>query len=190
MNPRLADIVTRAKRIGFPKASIENAIARGQGVSASGAPLENVTVEAMIPPGVATIIHSETDSKARTLSDIRLAVKEAGGTVTPTTHLFDRAGKIVFEKPENIQETEIFDRAIEAGATDFELDEDGNLVVSTESSKITSVASALSDLLGVKVKRSEIIWEPKEETMVELPLSEGVWASLGTSMESRMHCHP
>jgi transcriptional/translational regulatory protein YebC/TACO1 len=53
INPRLATVITTAKKMGFPKASIESAIARGQGVSPNRAPLENVTIEAMIPPSVA-----------------------------------------------------------------------------------------------------------------------------------------
>ena len=36
-NPKLADLVTKAKKEAFPKASIEAAIARGQGKSLTGA---------------------------------------------------------------------------------------------------------------------------------------------------------
>lgn len=167
MNPRLADIVTKAKRIGFPKASIENAIARGQGVSPSGAALESLTIEAMVPPSVATIIECQTDSKLRTLSDIRLAIKEMGGTVTPTNHMFERKGRITLEKPQEIEETEIFDKAVEAGAIDMEIQEDNTVIVSTESNRTTAVADALVQTTGLKVKSSDIVWVPKIDMMVD-----------------------
>ena len=64
-NPRLAGLVVHAKKAGFPKSSIESAIARGQGVSPSGAMLETMTIEAMIPPSIAAVIECQTDSKAR-----------------------------------------------------------------------------------------------------------------------------
>ena len=48
-NPKLADLVTKAKKEAFPKASIEAAIARGQGKSLTGASLERLTVEGILP---------------------------------------------------------------------------------------------------------------------------------------------
>lgn len=169
MNSRLADVITKAKKIGFPKASIENAISRGQGLSASGVALENVTIEAMVPPSVAVIIECQTDSKPRTLADMRLAIKEAGGNVTPTNHLFERKGRVVFENSLNIGETDIFDRAIEAGAIDVEVEEEGDVVVTTKPSQTTAVASALAQSSGFKIKSSDIIWDPKEDMMVDVP---------------------
>lgn len=87
-NPQLAAIVATAKKQGVPKATIENAIARGQGISPKGTALESLTIEAIIPPSVATIIECQTESKLKTLADIRLLIKYFGGSVTPTTHLF------------------------------------------------------------------------------------------------------
>ena len=186
MNPRLADVVTRAKKIGFPKASIESAIARGQGVSPNGAALESLTVEAMIPPSVSVIIECQTDSKLRTLADVRLAVKDAGGTVTPTSHMFERKGRIVLENPENTAETEVFDRAIEAGAIDVETVEDGGIIVSTESSETTAIADALRHTTNLKVRNLDIIWDPKEDMMVDISLREGIDAFLGMSTSDQM----
>lgn len=187
MNPRLATVITTAKKMGFPKASIESAIARGQGVSPNGAPLENVTIEAMIPPSVAVIIECQTDSKARTLADVRLAVKEAGGSVTPTNHLFERKGKVVFERSENTEEVDIMDQAIEAGAIDVDIaSEDGTqeVVLLTESTQTTAVASAMVQASGMRLKSSEIIWDPKAEMMVEVTSTEILTGFLGKHSQS------
>ena len=184
MNPRLADVVARAKKMGFPKASIESAIARGQGVSPSGVALENLTIEAMVPPSMAFIIECQTDSKLRTLGEIRLAIKESGGTVTPTNHLFDRKGRVVFQRSSVVKDTEIFDRAIEAGATDVEIDED-DIVVCTEPSQLTAVANTLAQALGSEAKSSDIIWDPKEDMAVDIRSPELFRGFLGTKAGSR-----
>ncbi|KAK4694127.1 hypothetical protein P7C71_g3403, partial [Lecanoromycetidae sp. Uapishka_2] len=122
----------------------------------------------MLPPSVAVIVECQTDSRLRTLSDMRLAVKEAGGTVTPTNHLFNRKGKIVFENPGGMDEEDIFDLAIEAGAVDIELEDDGNIVVYSESNETTAVAKALSESSSLRLTNSDIIWDPKEDMMVDV----------------------
>ena len=167
-NPQLASLIAMAKKHSFPKAAIENAIARGQGISSKGTALESLTVEAIIPPSVAAIIECQTDSKARTLADMRNAIKEFGGSVAPTIHLFERRGKLVFEKVKGLDETEVFDKAIEAEATDVMMEEDGSLVVYAAPHQTTAIAQNLSDMLGLRVQSSDLVWDPKEETKVEV----------------------
>lgn len=167
MNPRLADLVTKAKKIGFPKASIENAIARGQGVSQSGAPLENVTIEAMMPHSVAIIIECRTDSKPRTLTEMRLAIKDFGGTVTPTKHIFEQKGRILARMTPYPEPAHLFDRVIEAGVIDVQTDGE-NIQIFTEPSQTTAVANKLVESLGFKIEETNIIWDPKEDMMLDM----------------------
>ena len=159
-NPRLALAITRAKKDGFPKASIEAAIARGQGVSASGAKLESVTIEAMIPPSVAVVVDSQTDSKLRTLNEIRLIIKEHGGQVAPTGYLFDRKGEIVFRPKDGVGVDEILETAVEAGVLDIEEGLEGRLIVYSEPSATKHVSDVLMRQFGLTVESSEIIWDP------------------------------
>lgn len=168
LNPRLADAISRSKKEGFAKASIEAAIARGQGRSTSGASLESVTVEGILPNNVAVIIECETDSRLRTLADVRLAMKEAGGSATPCAYLFEKRGRVVFEPKDSVGVNEGMDSALEAGATDIEEDEDGGLVVTSEPSDTKSVGEAMTDALGLTIKLSEIVWCPNEDTLVQL----------------------
>lgn len=121
-----------------------------------------------MPPSVAVIIECQTDSRLRTLSDIRLAIKEAGGTMTPTNHLFDRKGKVTLENPEGMEEEDVFDLAIEAGAVDFERGDDDSVVVYTETNETTTVAKAMTESSSLRVTDSDIIWDPKEDMMVEV----------------------
>ena len=166
-NPRLALAVTRAKKDGFPKASIETAIARGQGVSTSGAKLESVTVEAMVPPSVAIVVDSQTDSKLRTLNEIRLIIKEHGGQVTPTGYLFDRKGEIVFKQKEGVGVDEILETAVEEGALDIEEGLKGRLIVYSEPSATKHVSDVLMSRFGLEVESSEIIWDPNTQADID-----------------------
>lgn len=175
MNPRLATVIAAAKKIGTPKAIIEKSIAIGQGISPSGATLENVMVEAMMPPSIALIIECQTDSKKRTLENLRYLIHKAGGSVTPTSHFFKRKGRIVFEKPEEVGEVEAIDLAIEAGALDADVSlEDGNeeLIVLTKATELTDAANALAQSSGLKMKSSDIIWDPMEDLTVNVESSE------------------
>ncbi|KAL2871341.1 post-initiation translation factor DPC29 [Aspergillus lucknowensis] len=167
-NPRLTLALSNAKRAGIPKAIIEAAVARGQGLSVTGEALESVTIEAILPHSVAAVIECQTENKARCLQDVRHAVKNAGGTATPTAYLFEKKGRIAFEKKDGVNADDCLDQAIEAGATDITTDEDGRIVVFTEPSETKNVGEALSKLIGVAVEELEILWVPKDDTLVEL----------------------
>jgi transcriptional/translational regulatory protein YebC/TACO1 len=146
---------------------MESAIARGQGRSSTGSALENVMIEAIMPPTVAMIIEAETDNAKRTLGELRLLVSRHGGAVTPTNYLFQKKGRVSFEKDErNLGVDEVLDDAIEAGAEDVEADEDGSIVVWTEPNKTTAAAEALQKSLNLKVESSDIIWDANEDTKV------------------------
>ncbi len=160
--------MVNAKKGALSQASIESAIARGQGKTTSGAALESLTVEAMLPFSVGAVIEGQTDTKLRTLQVIRAMILRRGGSITPTAFLFERKGKVVFEKKGGISVDEVLDQAIEAGATDVDMDEDGRLVVETEPTEISAVAQRLSESLGVSVESSDIIYDPKEDTLVSL----------------------
>jgi len=160
---------------GIPKASMEAAIARGQGRSTSGAALENLTLEVIMPPQVAMVIDIETDNRARSLMELRFVVKFHGGTVSPTSYLFTKKGRVSFEKDErNLGVDEVLDEAIEAGAEDVETDEDGNIIVWTEPQGTSAASQALMKSLDLKIQSSEIIWDANEDTMVKLDSTDAV----------------
>ena len=177
-NPRLALAIAKAKQAGFPKASIETAIARGQGISATGARLEPVTIEAMIPPSVAAVIDVQTDNKLRTLADARLVIKEHGGQVTPTAYLFERKGQIVFQAKDGLTLDDLLEPALEAGALDIVEGEDGTFVVYTEPAATKSATDALTEALGLGVQASDIIYDPCEMVHLESKEAEENLASM------------
>ncbi|KAI1914036.1 hypothetical protein LOZ61_002454 [Ophidiomyces ophidiicola] len=168
-NPKLAAAIASAKRSGMSKATMEFAIAKGQGKTTSGAPLEPLTIEAMFPGSVAVVIECQTDQKGRTLQEVRHIIKEYGGTLTPTTFLFEKKGKIVFEKdPRKITEDDCLESAIDAGAVDVDTDSKGRLIVYTDPAMTKAVGEKLAASLGLKIESLDIIWDPNRDTMVML----------------------
>lgn len=170
--------------MNFPAHSIQAAIARGQGVTASGAALEGLTVEAIVPLGqnqVAVIVECQTDSKARTLSEVRMAVKDEGGSVSAVGHLFEKKGRIVLSiggLGSEIEEGEVFDMCVEAGATDvkfhpFDLVGMGERLeaeVFTEPTETSAVAKQVGEIGSqrLSVEKVEVIWDAKEESQVDV----------------------
>ncbi|ELQ44604.1 DUF28 domain-containing protein [Pyricularia oryzae Y34] len=171
-SPQLASAVAAAKKAGLPKENIDSALARALGRSASGGALESITVEAMIPPSVAILMEVETDSKARSQQDIHKILKARKVTVTPTKFLFGRTGRVVFApKPDLAADTlidQIMDDAIEAGAEDLELNEDGNVVVWTPTANVSLLAKEVGGKFGLETLSTDILWTPNEDTMAEI----------------------
>ncbi|KAJ0296997.1 hypothetical protein COL5a_010712 [Colletotrichum fioriniae] len=158
-------------RHGVPKAVIDSAIARGQGRSASGASLESLTLEAILPPGVALIIEVETESKARSLQDLKVLVKKHRGAANATTFFFTRLGRVVFAAKEGgapVSIDDIMDDAIECGAEDLEADEEGNLVVWTQPNMTNAVVNGVGPKFELELLSSEIIWNANEDTKVKI----------------------
>ncbi|KAL3471800.1 transcriptional regulator TACO1-like protein [Aspergillus californicus] len=167
-NPRLTLALSNAKRTGIPKTLVEAAIARGQGVSVTGQALEQITIEAILPHYVAAMIECQTEHKARVLQDVRHAIKETGGTATPTAYLFEKKGRIVFKKKDGVSPDDCLDQAIDAGAADITSDDHGRILVFAEPTDTKSVGEALSKSAGLAIEELEIVWVPKRDTMVDL----------------------
>jgi transcriptional/translational regulatory protein YebC/TACO1 len=126
----------------------------------------------MLPGAVAAIVECQTDSKGRTLHDVRHILHRNGGNMTPTAFLFEKKGKIWFEEKPDVSVDLIMDEAIEAGATDITT-EDGMIVVETEPSDVTAVAVKLQQLFSLQVHHSSIIYDANEDTLVELDERQG-----------------
>lgn len=200
-NPQLAACIAAAKKASVPKATIDAAIARGQGRSAEGASLEPLTLSMVTgtSPAVALIVDAETDSRARTLQLLRTVAKRHKATAGSAEFFFRRAGRVVFAPgggdgaaeggegggggdappataPVGVED--VMDAAIEAGAEDLEADEEGNIVVWTGPGGTSQIVGALgggpSAAFDLKVLSSAIVWTPVEETRAPVDSAEEV----------------
>jgi transcriptional/translational regulatory protein YebC/TACO1 len=182
LNPRLALAISTAKKSAVPKASIEAAVARGQGLSASGAALESLVFEAILPPSIATIIECQTDNKLRSLAEIRLLIKESGGQTSTVAFMFEKKGRIILRKKDGMDADEVLEPALEAGVIDVKEDEEGRVVLYTEPAQTNKTAERLAKELDMEIEESDVIYDPNEDTKVPLE-DEGAAKELGNFLD-------
>ncbi len=77
-NPRLKAALERAKQANVPQENIERAVKK---VRDRAENLEEILIEAYGPGGTAIIVEAITDSKNRTIQEIKLVLKERGGRI-------------------------------------------------------------------------------------------------------------
>jgi len=166
-NAKLRDVVAKAKANNMPNDTISNAIKKASGENNSKV-YDEVTYEGYGPNGVALIVNASTDNKNRTASDVRHAFDKAGGNLGTTgcvSYLFERKGVIVLEKSANsISEDELMMIAIDAGADDFEVQED-YYEITTLPEKFSEVREAL-EKQNLVFAQAEVQMVPK--TYIEL----------------------
>jgi YebC/PmpR family DNA-binding regulatory protein len=128
-NARLRTAVLAARAQNMPSDTIDRAIKRGTG-ELDGGIVEELTYEGYGPHGVAVIVETATDNKNRTAADVRrIFTKNNGHLAAPgaVSYLFRRKGQITMAKSV-IDEDQLMEIALEAGAEDLTTDEDLYLV--------------------------------------------------------------
>lgn len=166
MNPRLRLAIATAKSASMPKDGIERAIQKGVGAT-DGDNYDEMRYEGFGVGGVAVIIEALTDNKNRTASEVRAAFTKMGGNLGTTgsvSFMFDRIGEIVFAA-DKASVDDMFEAALEAGATNVESGEDGH-EVSCEFEDFATVRDALEAKYG-EPERQGLIWKPNITTEVD-----------------------
>ncbi len=126
-NSKLKDVIAKCKAANMPNDTINNAIKKASG-SADAANYEEITYEGYGVAGVAVIVNASTDNRNRTAADIRHVFDKAGGNLGTSgcvSYMFEKKGIIVIEKESTtMSEDDLMLLAIDAGAEDFEAQED------------------------------------------------------------------
>ena len=142
-NPRLRMAVDKAKGQSMPKDNIERAVKRGAG-ELDGADYLELRYEGYGPGGTAVMVDCLTDNKNRTVAEIRHAFTKYGGNLGAdgsVNYLFNNVGQLVFATGSD--EDEIMEAAIDAGAEDVVVEDDGSIDVLTEPDAYESVRDAM-----------------------------------------------
>jgi transcriptional/translational regulatory protein YebC/TACO1 len=131
-----------------------------------------VTFEAIMAPNIAIIIEAETDNKTRTLSDLKLVLKKAGGISSSSAFYFTRRGRVVWKPGKSPGPTlsDMVDESIEhEGVEDIDEHPDGESFVAwTEPSHLSAVTRSFADKFGLDVVESDIIQAPNPDTVVPI----------------------
>ena len=172
-NPGLRTVVEKAKASQMPKDTMERAIARGAG-GLDGSELVSLTYEGYGPSGVAILVETMTDNRNRTVAEVRHAFARGGGnlgTDGSVAYLFDRRGQLNFAP--GLDEEALVELAIEAGAADVDIGEDGSVEVLTTPEDFLAVKDALSKA-GVEAENAEIAMIPQNYTELDADAAEKV----------------
>lgn len=165
-NGRLRLAIQRARAENMPKDNIERAIERAAS-GAAGANYDEVTYEAFLPGGIAILVAAQTDNRNRTVSEVRAAVTRGGGNVGAdgsVAWMFDNVGQIVL-KSSGLDPDEVALMAIDAGASDFESD-DESAVIFTDPTDLHKVQEALT-AAGLEAESAELVMKAKDLIAVE-----------------------
>lgn len=144
-NSKLASLIAKAKANNVPNDNIDRIIKKAS--SADGADYEEIVYEGYGPSGVAVIVEATTDNRNRTASDVRHYFDKFGGNLGTTgcvSFMFEEKGVIVIENDGKLDEDQLMEDALEAGAADF-VSEDGVFEISTETDDLEAVRAALAD---------------------------------------------
>ncbi|WP_026960635.1 YebC/PmpR family DNA-binding transcriptional regulator [Aliagarivorans taiwanensis] len=164
-NPRLRAAIDKALSSNMTRDTITRAIQRGAG-ELEGQQLETVIYEGYGPGGTAVLVETMTDNRNRTVSGVRHAFSKSGGnlgTDGSVAYLFSKKGVISFAP--GIDEEQLMELALEAGAEDVLAHEDGSVDVHTEPAEFGAVKDAL-DAAGFESVNAEVTMLPS--TFAEL----------------------
>jgi YebC/PmpR family DNA-binding regulatory protein len=128
-NPRLRLALEKARAENLPGDNIQRAIQRGAG-TLEGVAYEEVRYEGYGTGGAAIMVDCVTDNRARTVAEVRHAFAKNGGNLGAdgsVAYLFKRCGQFVFAP--GTSEERIMESALEAGAEDVIVNEDGSIEV-------------------------------------------------------------
>jgi YebC/PmpR family DNA-binding regulatory protein len=162
-NPRLRLAVDKAYEQNMPKDNVERAIKRGSG-GLEGVNYEEVRYEGYGIGGAAILVDCMTDNRVRTVADVRHAFTKYGGNLGmdgSVAFLFKHCGQLLFAPGTN--EDKLMEAALEAGAEDVIVNDDGSIEVITAPYEFVSVRDAL-EKAGFKAELGEVVMKPVNET--------------------------
>ena len=127
VNSKLKDCIAKAKAANVPNDNIDRIIKKAASGN-EGANYEAVTYEGYGPSGVAVIVEALTDNRNRTAGEVRHYFDKFGGNMGTqgcVSFMFSKKGVLVIEREElDKDEDVVMEDALEAGAADFEADDD------------------------------------------------------------------
>ena len=145
-NFKLRDCIAKAKANNVPNDNIERIIKKAAG-GGDGKEYEALTYEGYGPCGVAVIVETLTDNRNRTAGEMRHYFDKCGGNLGNSgcvSFMFKQKGVLIIEREEYDEDT-VMEQALEAGAADFQADDDVYEIF-TEPEDFTAVREALEGL--------------------------------------------
>jgi len=144
-NPRLRLAMDKAFGANMPRDTVDRAIKRGAGGD-DGESYEEIRYEGYGPGGTAVMVDCMTDNRNRTAAEVRHGFTKHGGnlgTDGSVSYLFTKQGVISFQP--GTDEDSVMEVALESGADDVIVNDDGSLDVIVAPEDFAAVKKALSE---------------------------------------------
>ena len=154
-NPRLRLAVEKAKAANMPADTVKRNIDKATG-NLEGVSYEEIRYEGYGIGGAAIMVDTMTDNRVRTVAEVRHAFSKYGGnmgTEGSVAFQFKHCGQLVFAP--GTDEDKLMEAALEAGADDVIVDDDGAIEVLTPPTDFEAVQMAL-EKAGFKAALSEV----------------------------------
>jgi len=164
-NPRLRLAVDKAKAANMPADTVKRNIDKATG-NLEGVSYEEIRYEGYGFGGAAILVDTMTDNKVRTVAEVRHAFSKHGGsmgTAGSVAFQFRNVGQLILAP--GTSEDKVMEVALEAGADDVVVDEDGAIEVITDPGAFEAVKNALEQA-GLKAEVAEVTMRP--ENTIEL----------------------
>ena len=173
-NSRLRDCIAKAKANNMPNDNIKRTLDKYSGANGQ-VNYEANNYEGYGVGGVAVVVETLTDNKNRTVADVRHLFDKYGaglGATNCVSWQFDKKGVIIMERGE-LDEDTVMMQALDAGAEDFQADDD-TFEIYTTPEDFSTVREAL-ETLGYSFVEAEVELVPqnyitleKEEDMAQM----------------------
>ncbi|MBI5486651.1 MAG: YebC/PmpR family DNA-binding transcriptional regulator [Deltaproteobacteria bacterium] len=164
-NPRLRRALDSARANNMPSDTVTRAIKRGTG-ELEGVNYEEIVYEGYGPGGVAILVDTLTDSKNRTVGEIRQLFTRHNGNMGESGcvgWMFNKRGILTVPKPK-ATEDRLMEVGLDAGIEEI-IDQGENWEVQTAPDKIDVVKKAL---VAVDIEVTEAKFEKIPQTTVRL----------------------
>ena len=165
-NPRLRLAMDKAGDANMPKDKVQDAIKRGAG-RLEGVDYEEIRYEGYGIGGAAVIVDCLTDNRTRTVAEVRHAFSKHGGnlgTDGSVAFLFKHCGLMLFAPGRS--EDDVMEAALEAGADDVLVNDDGSIEVLTGPASLAQVRQAMA-AAGLEPELAEVTMRPETQTELE-----------------------
>jgi len=159
-NPRLRLAIEKAKAVNLPADTVKRNIDKATG-NLEGVNYEEIRYEGYGIGGVAVMVDTMTDNKVRTVAEVRHALSKHGGnlgTEGSVAFQFKHCGQLLLSP--GTSEDAVMEAALDAGADDVLVDEDGAVEVLTSPTAFESVKAAL-DGAGLTAGMAEVTYRPE-----------------------------
>ncbi|MGB5166101.1 MAG: YebC/PmpR family DNA-binding transcriptional regulator [Woeseiaceae bacterium] len=178
-NPRLRLAIDKARAQSMPKDNIERAVKRGSGAT-DGDDFQEIRYEGYGPGGTAVMVDCLTDNRNRTVAEVRHAFTKFGGNLGAdgsVNYLFNHVGQLMYG-PE-ADEDRLMEVAIEAGAEDVIVEDDGSIEILTEPTEFEDVRKQIVEA-GLEPENAELTMRASTSATLNVKEAESMVKLLDT----------